>query len=182
MQSKTFRNYIFISSMRPFRKAKKASCKVSYHSFVAVCIHGNLKAFLVFLVTGFFIIVPFVTGWTSRLGRFWYKGTLSVPTAWGKCKALCIIRRAEGASVAPFPSLCLMLLGIFLISALSHVYVIGGAGHVLAVLDFHFLGRKRKVVKCSWNVLETVSQWRGIFDLFITGSPFPSFLSQSSVF
>lgn len=27
-----------------------------------------------------------------------------------------------------------------------------------------------------------MSQWRGIFDLFITASPFPSFLPQSSVF
>lgn len=86
-----FRNYFFVSSMRPFRKAEKASCKVSAHSSVAVSIHGNLKAFLVvffFFVTGFFFLVPFVTGWMSRLRRFWCEGTLSVPTAQGKWKAL----------------------------------------------------------------------------------------------
>lgn len=133
-----------------------------------------------FFITGFFILVLFFSGWMSCSG----KRTLSVPTAWGKWKALCIIHRAEGASVTPFPSLCLTLLGLFLISELSpYLCVTGGAGHVLTVLDFHFPGRKRKVVKCSYNVvLEIVSQWRSTFHLFITSSLFPSYLSQSSIF
>lgn len=53
----------------------------------------------------------------------------------------------------------------------------------MAVLDFHFPGRKRKVVKCSYKVvLVIVSQWRSTFHLFITSSLFPSYLSQSSIF
>lgn len=102
------------------------------------------------------------------------KGHTLFPQHEGSGK-LCIIHRAEGASITPFPSLGLTLLSLFLISELSpYLCVIGGAGRVLTVLDLQFPGRKRKVVKCSYNVvLEIVSQWRGTFGQKL---PIPCFL------
>lgn len=107
--------------------------------------HGNLKGFYFFHSS--FLHPLLVEGhvWGSSGARA--RSLFPLHAGNGK---LSIIHGAEGASVTPFLSPRLMLLGLFLISEFPpYRCVTGGAGRVLTALVFQFPSRKSIVVKCS---------------------------------